>query len=168
LSEQAASHVGRWFVGHVLSAVGFGLCGLAAMAIHGFLRRKGSSTSSLPPLLLSVGAGLHAAGLGADGVGPIILQAAGERARLFFDASGMWISGLFMAGAVVLAFGMIGQVVLLLRAGILKGPLRTLVPFGAVLFILGEPIPSGWGLYVIAAGGLMLYIPVAIAIWREA
>ena len=58
LAEQAVGQVARWFSGHIISAIGFGLSILAVGAIEKHLRL---ATRSLPVLTLpsvAVGAGL--------------------------------------------------------------------------------------------------------------
>jgi len=42
-----------------------------------------------------------------------------------------------------------------------------LAVFIAALVMVGSTaIPSGWGLYGVAAGAVMVYIPIGIAVWR--
>ena len=71
LAEQAASQTARWFWGHIISGVAFGLSILAACYITEYLSSKGQSRSGALSLsLIAIGDVLYAFGLGADGIGP--------------------------------------------------------------------------------------------------
>lgn len=165
LAEQAASHTARWFWGHVFSAGAFGVATLAACSTAGLLsQRTGTQNVGLP--FVAVGAALYAAGLGADGIGPVAVAAAGGQARVFFDGSSTWIGGLFVAASMTFALGLVVQLIGVIRAGVLTGAVRVLVLFAAIIFAGAGAIPSGWGLYLIAAAAWAVYIPKGIAIWR--
>lgn len=63
LAEEAVAQTGRWFLGHIISAVGFCLALLAVSSIDAHLR---GGLGSLPKLTLpftAIGAGFYAAGL---------------------------------------------------------------------------------------------------------
>lgn len=71
LVEQAVSQTARWFWGHTISGVAFGLSILAACYITEYLSSKGQSRSGALSLsLIAIGDVLYAFGLGADGIGP--------------------------------------------------------------------------------------------------
>jgi len=168
LAEQAASQTARWFWGHAISGVAFGLSVLAASSINRYLSMMGQVRSGVVSLsLIAVGATLFAFGLGADGIGPLATAAGGGRALAFFEGSGRWIGGIFVAASVVFGFGLITQVIGVLQAGLLTGTIRAIVFIAAVIFIGAGAIPSGWGLYGVAAAAMVVYIPIGIAVWRQ-
>ena len=134
-------------MGHILSAVAFGLGLLAVCAID---RSLGSFSTLLPsPILLfiAVGASLYAAGLGADGIGPIAVKSAGLSPTIFFDGSGWWVTGIFVAGTLFFGIGLITMVLFLIRSGLLSGPFRYIAFISALVFAVAPAIPSGWGLH---------------------
>ena len=71
LAEQAASQTARWFWGHMISSIAFGLAILASCFIADYLSKKGEIRGFVGLPLVAVGATLYAAGLGADGIGPL-------------------------------------------------------------------------------------------------
>jgi len=99
LASQAVNQTVRWFSGHVLAAVGFGLSVVSVSAINAHLRDQSYRLPAFILPVIAVGAGLYAAGLGADGIGPIAVRASASDPSLFFDGSGWWVSGTFMAAA---------------------------------------------------------------------
>jgi hypothetical protein len=168
LAAQAASHTARWFWGHIISAAAFGLAVLAACSIAGYLRAKRQARlGALGLTLMAVGGALYAAGLGADGIGPIASAAGGGTAEAFFEGSGAWITGVFVTAAMTFGLGLMAHAAGLLRAGLLKQVTGIIVFAGAIAFAGAAAIPSGWGLYVVAAAVLAVYVPISAAMWRE-
>lgn len=86
---------------------------------------------------------------------------------MFFEGSGMWVSGVFIAASAIFGFGLIVQVIGLIHAGILKGVFRLIALIVAIVFIGATAIPSGWGLYGVAVAALVLYGLIGKAFWRE-
>ena len=157
LAERAAAQVWRWAAGHLLSAAAFGLGALACGVLYVELQQRKAPISALAVLFSALGAGLYAAGLGIDGIGPLIMQAAGVPASAFFDASGWWVTGTFMVATLLWGIGLIWLVAAITRSDLVKGKLGYVVGFG-VLLMLGAPaIPSGWGLYGVALGCWMIF-----------
>ena len=117
---------------------------------------------------LVFGASLYAAGLGADGVGPVALLTAGQDPTGFFDGSGLWVTSLFVAGTILYGLGLISMVVTLNNAGQLLGAARLIAFLGALLFACAPAILSGWALYGVAAAAFMVFIPVARMVARQA
>lgn len=167
LAAQAASHTARWFWGHAISAAAFGLGMLAAGSIAAHLHSRGEGPDLVGLPLVAVGAALHAAGLGADGIGPLAVVAGGGQARAFFDGSGPWVSGVFIAASITFGAGLMSQVIRVIRAGLVTGAVRVVVFVAALVFIGAEAIPSGWGLYLVAGAALAVYVPISIAVWRD-
>jgi hypothetical protein len=167
LAEQAAGQTARWFWGHLVCAVAFGIGALAACSIGGHLYQIGEGLEAVGLPLTVVGAALQAAGLGADGIGPLAVSAAGVPARAYFDGSGTWVTAVFIAGSMTFGAGLITQVVRLIRAGVVTGPLRRIVFLAAITFAGAGAIPSGWGLYGVAAAALVVYLPISAAVWRS-
>ena len=102
LAVQAVELTERWFVGHLISAIAFSFSIWASREILGVLQKAPWFT----PIFISFGAGLYAAGLGADGIGPVAVKASGESAIIFFDGSGWWVSGVFMAATLFFGIGL--------------------------------------------------------------
>ena len=133
----------RWFLGHIISAVAFGVSPLSVNAIEAHLR-KGSY--QLPPfirILMAVGAGLYAAGLGADGIGPIAVNVSSSDPTLFFEGSGWWVSGTFMAGTAFFGIGLISLIGHANNAEMLKGKWRYVAFISALIFVSVPAVPSG-------------------------
>ncbi len=169
LAEEAAGQTGRWFWGHTLSGAAFGISILAACSITRYLIKKGQTGSGIASLsLIAVGGALYAFGLGADGVGPLAAAAGGGRALMFFDGSGTMVAGVFFAASALFGIGLISQVIGLNHAGLLKDVMRIIALVAAITFIGVGAIPSGWGLYGVAGAACVIYIPVAVAFWKEA
>ena len=168
VAAQAAGSTGRWFAGHVLAAVAFGLSVLSVSVVAAVLADRAQRLPSLVLPLIAVGAGLYAAGLGADGVAPVALTAAGASPTLFFDGSGWWVSGLFMAATLFFGVGLIALAVHVNRVQFVRGATRYLVAIAAVLFMVIPAIPSGWGLYGEALAAYSVFVPMALAVGRPA
>jgi len=167
LAEQAVSQTVRWFWGHLVSAVSFSFASLAAYSINHYLSEKGQAYLGITSVsLITIGSALYACGLGADGIGPLAIMAGGGRAFTFFEGSGAWVSGVFIAASIVFGLGLITQVIGMINAGILKGIVRIITCSAAIVFIGSTAIPSGWGLYGVAAAALTLYITSGITYWR--
>lgn len=167
LAEEAVAQTGRWFFGHIISAIGFCLSILAVNSIDRYLQIKSGSLPRLTLPLIVVGAGLYAAGLGADGIGPIAVQAAGYSPVIFFDGSGFWVTGVFIAGTIVFGFGLIMTVNGSIQQGLLTGRDRYICFASALLFMVAPAILSGWALYGVAVAGFGVFVPLAIAVWEE-
>lgn len=166
LAAEAAGQAARWYWGHVISAAAFGFGALASCAIAGYLSQRGGRLDVIGLPLAVVGAALYAAGLGADGVGPVAVAAGGGQAQSFFDGSGMRVSGLFIAGSLAFGAGVITQVIRVLREGIVAGAAGVAVFIAALVMVGSTAIPSGWGLYGVAVGAVMVYMPIGVAVWR--
>ena len=168
LAEQAASQTARWFWGHIISATAFGFAILAACSIASHLVKKGQRRSAITSLsLVAIGGILYAVGLGADGIGPLATVAGGGQALMFFEGSGEWVSGIFITASIIFGIGLITQVTGLIQAGLLTGLTRIIIFLAAIIFIGAGAIPSGWGLYGVAAAAMVVYIPIGLAVWQE-
>jgi hypothetical protein len=167
LAEQAVRQTARWFWGHLISAIAFGFGSLAAYSIHRYLSKRGqASIGRVSIILIAIGSTLFAFGLGADGIGPLASMAGGGSAFTFFEGSGMWVSGVFIAASIIFGLGLIIQVIGLIRAGMLKGLFRIVTFVAAIIFIASTAIPSGWGLYGVAAAAIVIYLTIGIVYWH--
>lgn len=164
---EAASQSGRWFWGHLISATGFGIALLAAASINRFIPEKTRLRWLVLPLM-AIGAALYAFGLGADGIGPLAAASGAGGALDYFEFSGNWISGVFVTASLIFGAGLITQVACVNRCGLLKGYWRWVAFIGALVFLGGSAIPSGWGLYVVAGAAMLIYIPISLAVLRSA
>jgi hypothetical protein len=100
-------------------------------------------------------------------VGPVAIANGGGQPRIFFDGSGMLISGVFIAGAVSFGAGAIVQVMRVVHAGGLAGAARYVVSIAALILAAAPAIPSDWSLYGVAAAALTVYLPISAVVWRE-
>jgi len=161
-AARAMEHSGRWLIGHLVSAVAFA----ASVQCSTVLQRLSVRPRPWVTLMLAIGAGLHAAGLGADGIGPLATVAAGVPPAMFFRGSSVLVPGVFIAGAVCFGLAQISQTVQLTQEVSSRG-WRLVALIAAVTFSVAESIPSGWGLYVVALAALVLYLPPAFSVWRS-
>lgn len=167
-AAQAVKSAGRWFAGHLIAAVAFVMSVVSVSAISGHLRQRAYRVPRYISPLMAVGAGLYAAGLGADGIGPIAVQASGSTPALFFDGSGWYVSGTFMAATVFFGVGLISTVYHANKSHLVTGILSYVTLFSALVFIIIPAVPSGWGLYGEAAAAYGVFLPIGAAIWQTA
>lgn len=167
LAEQAVGQTARWVSGHLIAALGFALSILAVVSIDRHLRLSSRSLPAMTLPCIALGAGLYAAGLGADGIGPVAVQSAGYSPTVFFDGSGMWVTGVFVAGTILFGIGLLSLVIGAIRAGLLKGWSRHIAFVGALVFMVAPAIPSGWALYGVAVAAFGVFVPFALALHRD-
>ena len=160
LAVQALEQLERWFAGHLVSAVAFCFAIWAAREILGVLTKAPWYTL----IFIAAGVGLYAAGMGADGIAPAAIMASGQSALIFFDGSGWWVSGVFIAGTLCLAIGLFIMISNLIQHQIIEGIWRYIIFLSALVFVSAPAIPSGWALYGVAAGAMGVFIPVGISI----
>jgi hypothetical protein len=89
LASRVVEQTARWYSGHLLAAVAFGI---RILSVHAIEATLGSISYRLPnfiSVLMGGGAGLYAAGLGADGIGPVAAAASTSDPPLFFDDSAL-------------------------------------------------------------------------------
>ncbi len=159
LAEQAVEQTVRWFAGHIIAAIGFGLCVPAVGAINGYLQQAFRSLSPVTLPSVAVGAGLYAAGLGADGIGPLAVRSAGYSPVIFFDGSGLWVTGIFTAATLVFGLGLFSLVIGSIRMGFLRGWSRIISFVSTVIFLAAPTILSGWALYGLAVATFGVFGP---------
>jgi hypothetical protein len=150
----------------MVAAVAFGLSTIAVNAIARDLRRRSHPLPGSLIVLFALGAALYAAGMGADGIGPIAVRAAGGEASLFFDGSGWWVSGIFMAATVTFGLGLLGLVRHAVTAGMVRGLWIPVAIISTFMFVALPAIPSGWGLFGVAVTTFGIFLPMAASIWR--
>jgi hypothetical protein len=95
--------------------------------------------------------------LGTDGIGPVANISGGSQAYIFFDGSGMMVTGIFILGVIVFGFGIINQIISLHQTGLIPNSLNKILVFCAVIFIGASAIPSTLGLYLIALISIFIY-----------
>ena len=160
LAVQALEQTERWFAGHLVSAVAFCFAIWAVREILGVLTKAPWYTL----IFTATGAGLYAAGMGADGIAPAAIMTSGQSALIFFDGSGWWVSGVFIAGTICLAIGLFIMISNLIQHQIVEGIWRYIIFLSALVFVSAPAIPSGWALYGVAVGAMGVFIPVGISI----
>jgi hypothetical protein len=162
LPEQAVDQTGRWFAGHIIAAIGFGLSVLAVGSINRHLQLTSRSLPGVTLPSIAVGAGLYAAGLGADCIGPLAVRSAGYSPVIFFDGSSMWVNGTFMAAALVFAIGLLSLVNGSIQRELLRGWSRYVSLVSAIIFLGAPAILSGWALYGVALAAFGVFVPFAL------
>lgn len=167
LAARAAGMTARWYVGHMVAAVAFGISLLSLGAVDDYLRRSGYHLPGFIKIMMAIGAGLYAAGLGADGIGPIAVRASGADASLFFDGSGWWVSGTFFAAVTCYGIGLISLVGHANNAKMLSRIWGYTAFFSALLFVAAPAIPSGWALYGVAIAAFGVFLPLGLAVQRS-
>lgn len=167
LAIRAVEKTERWFVGHLLTAVAFAWSVLSSSVIVDNLQRKSYHVPAFILPVIALGAGLYAAGLGADGIGPIAVKSSGASPTNFFDGSGWWVSGTFMVATLFFGVGLISLVIHVIRSGTVKGNLRYLIFLSALVFVSAPAIPSGWVLYGEALAALGVFIPIGKEIGKS-
>jgi hypothetical protein len=166
LAEQAVEQTFRWFTGHILSAIGFGLSILAVSTVDRHARSISRALTGWALPFITIGAGLYAAGLGADGIGPLAVRSAGYSAVIFFDGSGVLVPATFMSGTILFGIGLLSTVIDAGNLGLIKGWSRIICFVSALLFMAAPAIPSGWGLYGVAVAVFGVFVPLARAVSR--
>lgn len=157
-TELAVLHSGRWLWGHIISALAFGWASVVAHYISQYLYYNEQNLLGTISLYLTVaGSVLMATGLGADGIGPVAVLNSGAPAVLYFEGSGMMVTGIFMAGIILFGFGLINQVIGLRRTGIIPDVLAFVLIACAILFMGFAALPSSMGLYCIAYLSVLTY-----------
>ena len=167
LAAQAVGKTDLWVAGHLISAMGVGLSGWASCTVVDELHRGSSRVPSFILPFIGIGAGLYAAGLGVDGLGPVIVNSSGASPVSFFDASGWYVSGVFMLATFFFAIVLISLVIHVIRDELVAGPWRSVVFISALVFVSAPAIPSGWGLYGEALAALGVFVPIGISIGRS-
>jgi len=117
--------------------------------------------------MVALGAGLYAAGLGADGIGPIAVKSSGVSPMIFFDGSGWWVSGVFMAATLFYGVGLVSLVVHVIRSGMVSGIMRYIIFACVLVFVVVPAIPSGWGLYGEAIAAIGVFVPIGWQISKD-
>lgn len=170
--HQLASHgvemTTRWFLGHILTAISFGISLLSVNSIEANLRTKSYQLPDFIKIFMAIGASLYAAGLGADGIGPIAIKVSSSDPSLFFDGSGWWVSGTFMAATAFFGVGLISLVGHANNAEMILGFWRYVAFISALIFTVAPAIPSGWGLYGVAIASFGVFFPLGFSLLRSA
>ena len=167
LAAEGVAQTTRWFLGHIIAAVAFGLSLLSITTIEDHLRRVSYQLPGFIKIFIGIGAGLYAAGLGADGIGPVAVNASVSDPSMFFDGSGWWVTGTFMAATAFFGVGLISMIGHVNNAKIVKGAWRYVAFVSALLFVVVPAIPSGWGLYGEAIACHGAFLPLGISVLRS-
>ena len=169
LAQKAAQQTKRWFWGHLISGLAFGVGLLALFSLSFFLFEQDVflwPTLSLP--FAAIGAVLLAFGMGADGIGPLAVSKEGHPAQIFFDGSRQWVMGSFIAGSIFFGLGQILMVIAINHTPLLNTTTGIIILLAAILFSVSAAIPSGWGLYILGLSASAIYLPIVLALWQIA
>ena len=156
----------RWLIGHLLSAVAFGLGILASFIVFFEAGARRGGLGLMGPTASAIGGGLYAAGLGADGIGPLAALYSTGRPDNFFAGSGELVPIVFMMGTLFWGVGLFSQLAAAHRAGMLRGPAAWVTGAAALCFVGAPAIPSGWALYLVALSAWGIYLPLIRGVLR--
>ena len=79
--------------------------------------------------------------LGADGIGAVAAISGSSQASVFFEGSGIIITGIFIAGVILFGFGLINQIIGLRHTGLVSKRFSIFLILGAVIFMGASAIP---------------------------
>jgi hypothetical protein len=168
VQNEAVEHSLRWFLGHIVSAIAFSIAIITAHMISQYLsNREQSQIGKVGFMCIALGGTFLSIGLGADGIGPLAITSEGLEASVFFEGSGMMVTGVFMIGIVLFSLGLINQIVGLRRTGLVSKPLSTALICCAIFLMGVSAIPSSFGLYFIAYLSILIYGSLAYFLWRS-
>lgn len=168
IAIRAVDMIGRCYAGHQISAVAFALSVLSVSVISTFLRDNSYELPSFILPIMAVGAGLYAAGLGADGIAPLAVKSSGATPMLFFNGSGWLVTGTFIAATVLFGVGLISIVFHANQSRMVGGIWRYVLFISALIFVAAPAIPSGLGLYREALAAYGVFVPLGLTVWRAA
>ena len=158
ITELAVLQSGRWLWGHIISALAFGWAIIVAHYITQYLYYNEQNSIGTFSLFFTVTGGiLMAAGLGADGIGPVAAINGDTPASVFFEGSGMIITIIFMLGIILFGFGLIFQIIGLGRTGVIPDIFVFVLIACTILFMGFAALPSSMGLYCIAYLSVLIY-----------
>lgn len=168
LAAAVAADRTRWWVSHLLIAVGSGLLALAFLAIRSYLREAGEERWSVMGLpFIIMGSTLYAllpamefAPLGASRAGADI---AGVQAALM-----PWFVGILQTSALIFGVGVLSFVVGIARSRVLRPSLTRVVLGALVAMAATRFFPVGAAqLYVGPAMGVVALWPLAYMTWTQ-
>lgn len=158
-AERAIEQETRWLLGHLIVAAAFGLGIVNVLTV--ISRLQGDWLGTVALVCTGIGGGIQAAGLGADGIAPVVLQRVGVPARQFFDGSNRIIPAVFIAGSLLFGLGQILMVVAVNQSDLLSTTWGVAALLAAIGFSALPAIPSSWSLYATATLSWIIYLPVA-------
>ncbi len=147
-------HPNRWLIGHLIVAAAFGLSIVNITRI--------AEANPLAILLAAIGGGIQAAGLGADGVAPVVLLRHGLPPRRFFAGSSRTVPATFIVGSLLFGLAQILMIVGVNQAGQLPFGWGIAALLAAIGFSALPAIPSSWSLYGTAALSWLIYLPLQL------
>ena len=163
LVEQAVGSGYRWYVGHILTSASFGIGAVTVALLAQQLPPQSSSLTAIATTLLAaIGAGIQAAGLGADGIGPLATQNMLLPASTFFDGSSLLVP--LTAGLGISLFGL-AQILLVIQLNKQRQRPKgwaVVSMLSAISFTILPAIPSTISLYGTAVACWLIYWPI----WR--
>ena len=143
----------RWVSGHLLVAAAFGLGGVNVAQLV---------EVSWLAVLAAVGGGTLAAGLGADGIAPVVLHQHGLAPRLFLNGVSLLIPATFAAGIILFGTAQVWMIVGVNQARLLPLDWGIAALLATIGFSVLPAIPSSWSLYATALLSWIIYLPLAI------
>lgn len=168
LAATIAADPTRWWVTHLLIAVGSGLLILAFLALRGRLREAGEERWSVVGFPFVVMGSMLYAMLPAMEFAPLAATRAGVDAAAVQAALFPWFAPILLTSAVLFGIGVVGFVLGIVRAAI-AGPVTTWIAAAALLAMAAARFfPVGAAqLHVGPAAGVLALWPLAYAIWTR-
>jgi hypothetical protein len=168
LATAVAGDPTRWWVSHLLIAVGSGFLALAFLAIRSHLRDAGEERWSVLGLPFVVfGSTLYAL-LPAIEFAPLGATRAGADAAAVQAALMPWFASILLASAVIFALGVFGFAVAIVRSKVLSKTLTWMAIAALGVLALTRFFHVGAAqLYVGPAAGAVGLWPLAYVIWTQ-
>ncbi|MGH7446638.1 MAG: hypothetical protein ACRELT_03710, partial [Longimicrobiales bacterium] len=168
LAAAVAADTTRWWVAHILVAVGSGLLAIAFLAIRSYLSDVGEERWSVMGLpFIVMGSTLYAL-LPAMEFAPVGAFRTGADIAAVQAALMPWFVPILLTSAVLFALGVLGFLIGIARSDVLGAWLTWIVPGALVVMAASRFFPVGAAqLYVGPAAGIVALWPLAYTIWKR-
>jgi hypothetical protein len=168
LAAAVTAETTRWWVAHLLVAVGSGLLAIAFVALRSYLRDAGEERWSVMGLpFIVMGSTLYAL-LPAMEFAPVGALRAGADVAAVQAAQMPWFVPILLTSALLFALGVLGFVIGIVRSDVLGTGLTWIVAGALVVMAATRFFPVGAAqLYVGPAAGLVALWSLAYAMWKH-
>lgn len=168
LAAAVTNTPGRWAAGHLLLGVGVAVVLLLFFVIRTYLRGLGEERWSFWAVgLATIGLGLFAFMVGAEGLGGRAALATGDL-EAFFEEMELWALPIFLVANVLVGLGLLGFATGIAKTGVLGTGWTRLMVAAAIVAVIALFLPFGWAAHLIAVAMIVFAWPVAATIWSVA
>ena len=168
LAAAVTAETTRWWVAHLLVAVGSGLLAIAFVAVRSYLRDAGEERWSVMGLpFIVMGSTLYAL-LPAMEFAPVGALRAGADVAAIQAAQMPWFVPILLTSALLFALGVLGFVIGIVRSDVLGAWLIWIVPAALVVMAASRFFPVGAAqLYTGPVAGLVALWSLAYTTWKQ-